>query len=678
MSDFSGMSDADLMAALNKPQDSGGLSKMSDADLMKALGTGGWQDTAKDVAASAGTGLVKGTAGLLTAPQGIKDMLGTIADQPIKGINYLMNGKYELPERPQNALDQMPSMPRQHDVVSAVENNVTGPLHKPTTQAGKYTETMSEFVPGALAGPGNFIRNVARYAVVPGAASEAAGQATAGTKYEPWARGAAAITGMGASALASRPGSPGGVMQEAMGHNVGAPEIQAAQQIMENAAQRGIQLTWPEAIQQVTNSGTKLADVQRVVEGSQRGGAVMRPVMAERPGQVDTAIRGQIDQIAPNAIDPFTVGPRTAEAATGAVNDVRTAINNHTRPLYDASRHDLIPEAQYQALANDPRYVAALREIRGNPELAAEFHQFPDNAVPVVSQVSRLLRTRAEVTPMSDATERYLGSLRGEAGHNAENAATTASVPYAQATAEQAQLRGQYLTPVEQGPIGRTAAVPTTEGAVNTLLPDAPLAGSAPQTGQAFRAIGMRDADAASNVVRQKLEGTLNQSARDLQGGPNEWGGANFRARTYGNPQAQENMRTAVTETAGPQQTQRLDQLMEVLQATGRRQHPGSQTEFNRLMSRALEGGGPVGEVLSSAAKLNPLSSVKDTYSKWRYGANTDRLAQMLLDPAMADRLTELAARNHGHNTQTRALLAQILAGDPGSKRTNIMGKDIQ
>jgi hypothetical protein len=624
---------------------------------------GGFADTARDVAGSIGTGLVKGSAALATTPMAIKDMLGWAADQPFRAANYLASGEYKSPDAPKTALDQLPSAPRADDVVRGVENYVTGPLHKPEGAPGKIAETVSEFVPAAVAGPGNLLRNIVRYAFAPGVASEGAANIPGikDTKYEPWARAGGAVTGLGVGALASRPSTAEGVIGEAMGRTMQPADIQAAQQLVQDAAQRGITLTWPEAIQQATNSATKLGDVQRVAEASQRGGAVLRPVMAERPGQVDQAIRGQIDQISPNAIDPFTVGPRTAEAATGVVNDVRGAINNHTRPLYDRAQLDRVPDAQYQVLANDPRYQAALDEIRGHPEIGPELAHLPDNAVPVVDQAKKLLQTRSEVTPMSDATERYLGSLRGTAGGNAANAATNASPAYAQAVAEQARLRGQYLAPLEQGPVGRAAAGGTTEGIVNALLPDAPLAGSAPQTGQAFRAIGARDADAASNVVRQKMEGALNQSARDLQGGPNEWGGANYRAKLYGNPQAQENLQAAITETAGPAATTANDRLMEVLQATGRRQHPGSQTEFNKLLTRSLENGGPIGEVVTGATKFNPMTMVRDRYQQWRYGANTERLADLLIDPTLGDRLGRLSTMQRG-SPQNRALIAELLS----------------
>jgi hypothetical protein len=402
-----------------------------------------------------------------------------------------------------------------------------------------------------------------------------------------------------------RPNTAGRVIAEAMGPGVGNAEITAAETLMRNSP---VPLTWAEAVQQVTNSGTKLGDVQRVVESSQRGGATMAPFMAQRPGAVENAVRQNLDQVAAPGVNPYTVGPRAAEAATGTIDDVRGAINNHTRPLYDAAQLDRIPAGQYQQLAQDPRYVAALDQVRNHPEIGPEFAHLPDNAVPVVDQVKKLLQTRAEVTPNADATERFLGSMRGTAGNNAANAATQSSPAYAQAVAEQAALRGQHLNPLEQGPLGRVGAAQNTEGAINAILPNNPLPQSGQPVGQAFRAINARDPEAASNLVRGKMEGTYNQAARDLQGGENQFGGANYRAKLYGNPQAQENLRIGIGETAGQPTVGSTDQLMEALQATGRRQHAGSKTEFNKLLTRSLEGGGPIWRDTFVGFQINPLA----------------------------------------------------------------------
>lgn len=71
---------------------------------------------------------------------------------------------------------------------------VTGEFYKPQTIAGKFARTAGEFLPGSLMGPGSLAgRTLTGMAAAGG--SEAAGQATEGTSFEPYARIAGAFAG---------------------------------------------------------------------------------------------------------------------------------------------------------------------------------------------------------------------------------------------------------------------------------------------------------------------------------------------------------------------------------------------------------------------------------------------------------------------------------------------------
>lgn len=70
-----------------------------------------------------------------------------------------------------------------------------GSDYRGQTTAGQFAGTVGEFLPGAAAFGGMSPGNLARFGVVPGVASEAAGQATEGTAYEGAARVAGALAG---------------------------------------------------------------------------------------------------------------------------------------------------------------------------------------------------------------------------------------------------------------------------------------------------------------------------------------------------------------------------------------------------------------------------------------------------------------------------------------------------
>ena len=176
-------------------------------------------ETAAGVAKSLGTGIVRGTAGLIGMPADIGRGLVNLAFQ---GGGYLIGAdQAKLAEDAAKAEALMSgrtmAAPTSAEVMRGVEN-VTGPMYTPRGTAGEFAETIGEFVPSAIAGPGGLVRKTAM-AVAPGVASEAAGQLMEGTPYETAARIAGGIAG--GVAAAGRGGGPAKAMQEA------APDIAA-------------------------------------------------------------------------------------------------------------------------------------------------------------------------------------------------------------------------------------------------------------------------------------------------------------------------------------------------------------------------------------------------------------------------------------------------------------------
>lgn len=166
-------------------------------------------DVAADVAKSAASGLAKGAIATATAPH---DMPHLIAQGLEWGLNKLIpdqggfmpEGQARFlaalrePALKQKGYQQGPDYlaPK---VQSAIEK-VTGPFHEAQTVPGQYAETVASFLPGvaAVGGAGGAfarMRQAAAASVLPGVASETAGQVTKGTEYEPAARLAGAVAG---------------------------------------------------------------------------------------------------------------------------------------------------------------------------------------------------------------------------------------------------------------------------------------------------------------------------------------------------------------------------------------------------------------------------------------------------------------------------------------------------
>lgn len=142
-------------------------------------------DSSVDVAASLGRGLAKGVIGF----PGIIGDIQTLARkaEPYIGI--------KTPEHP------LISAPTSAEVIESAKPYVSALGGEPETTAGKYAETIGSFmgtpggVTGKITGPTSFAGKVIKQAVIPGAVSEVAGQATEGTGAEPFARILGAVAG---------------------------------------------------------------------------------------------------------------------------------------------------------------------------------------------------------------------------------------------------------------------------------------------------------------------------------------------------------------------------------------------------------------------------------------------------------------------------------------------------
>jgi len=169
--------------------------------------------TAADVAKSLGTGIVKGGLGLATLPGNMRALahagLDYIAPETAKSIRAQEDAAHKsLEGSPLLQWFASPkSLPTVHDAQKKVEE-YTGEFHKPQTRMGRYAETTGEFAPGLMMGPGNWVQRGINQVVAPAITSEAAGQATEGTKWEAPARIAGALVGGMVPRMAMRAVTP--------------------------------------------------------------------------------------------------------------------------------------------------------------------------------------------------------------------------------------------------------------------------------------------------------------------------------------------------------------------------------------------------------------------------------------------------------------------------------------
>jgi hypothetical protein len=619
--------------------------------------------TAYDVAAAIPSGLARGAVETVMAPvtagRLAEDGMGWLYDKGEAGVRALIGAE---PAAANSEIEAWRDYNPIRDLIFGAQDSVRGVmddnLYEAKTLAGKFAQTGAEFAaPGALPGKaarlaptlagkaGNYARDFFGNVAAPAVLSEGAGQLTEGTSWEGPARALAAVSGNAAVAANRSFNAPDSVVRRATG-DMSDTDWQRAIGLQDNTT--GIRLTGPEAIAQVTGGASALPDVQRVIEGSVGGRAITAPFFAQRPIQVDSAVAEVLDLIAPQAANPFTLGSRAAAAADNAITDVRGRINDSTRPLYQAAEPQRLPSPEFSTVSSNPSFAAAVQRLRADRELGPRYASMPDDSVGVIDAVAKDLFERGEAmgNKANPTYGPYKGSLSTGAAADARNAASRSSPEYAQALAEQERLRELILGPLEAGPVGQVAKTSDTASAGNAILPQNPMTGSGRETALAVRMLDDQDPSATRGLIRQNLTDRYQRAATETQEGSREFAGAKFRKDVAGNDARQEVL-DAVFGALPNGPTREAADLLDVLQATGRRKPIGSATAFNNSLQEELSGA----QSLPGLAKSVGLSlgtyvtKAGDAVQRATMGRNIDTLADMFVDPRSVERIRDATTR---------------------------------
>jgi hypothetical protein len=277
---------------------------------------------AADYGKSTGSGASRAVAGIVGLPADVAGLIASGADL----VRSKVTGRpYEEVRAEANARAAVPTDKLAGFGGDAL-NRAYGYEYAPESRVGQFLKTGTEFAGQAAlmptsamrAGAVPFAKGVAALGLLPGIASEAAGQATRGTALEPYARAAAGIGGAlaGGRALAPR------TVDQAMAGRVGdlspaerADALARFDQVTADAQARGIPLSNANAFDFATQGRSDLSGLQRHVEAM--GG--MRDLYARQPAAVDAAARTEFDRIAPLTYAPDAVGPQIGAAAQMAV-----------------------------------------------------------------------------------------------------------------------------------------------------------------------------------------------------------------------------------------------------------------------------------------------------------------------------------------------------------------------
>jgi hypothetical protein len=607
-------------------------------------------DVPTDIAKSLPTGVVESLTGL-------GGMQGT--------IGQMIYGEQSLGQN-------MPGFgvvgPTGAQINQAIRNQIGYDPYQPQTPQGGYAKSVGENLIGGLA-PGGPLTRIASVAV-PAFASEGAAQIAEGMGASPTAQTMArTIAGIGSGLAvggvnAVQGGADISLRNAAQG--VTPQQLQKAAALRNRAQAAGINLTNANALQQVTDGATGLGQLQRAVEGN----SLLQRYFAELPEQTRNAINAQLEQIGP-LVEPSQLAGQAREAANRVLRNTRANINAQANPFYRAADDQVVSAEEYAALQEIPTYREAEAAFFSSPELSASAGGPQSvSAINRVIQEMDTLARQADQGNMTAGANANLARVRGESAELAKGLVDLSSPSYAQARAIGATGRQNELVPLQRGPLGSIADQPELQpnlgATTGRLFPDAPFRGQAQETA---RALDLMGESVGGPLVRQHLDKIAMEAQQDLVSGPNQFGGANFAVRAFGNPEQRETVMRALdvvnrpdpnmafppinANAVPPRGSDPMANLVEILMATGQRHQGGSQTAFIQDLQRQMRGGNVVQESLASS--LNPMripGRIAGAIDDLTAQANKDTLANLLMGSSeeFNARLTRALNRPRGAN----------------------------
>jgi hypothetical protein len=440
--------------------------------------------------------------------------------------------------------------------------------------------------------------------------------------------------------------------------DVSPEQINAAQQLMNQAQRLGTPLTAAEAIAQVTG-GNRLTSTQRIIENSPKSAQTMADFMNQRPGANETAFSNVVNQISPLVTTPLTLSKtaedfikRSEKGLTGGVN-----------PYYKQAVTEIKPtKLEMDRLTSNSAIENAINHVLNDPYAGAK-GLTPQNPNTLMAAKKFLDAEYTKYTnKLGESYDKTKAANVAEASSQLDTYLSAKSPSYAKANDIYANAQINVIQPRKESMLGQLAnAKGTTEGMMaeqsGILMPPSPKATTPADIKTTVKLLRRENPNVAADWTRQNLQGIFDETSQKLQSGANQAGGAKFASTIAGNGLQRENLKTLVTESASPQAWKGFETMLDVFEAQGKRLSTGSATAFNQGAIEELKGGGFVKAALSP---FKP-SNIVNTYDQFKLGFNTKKLAELLTDPNGIKKLEELSKTKP--SSAKREVLTNSLAG---------------
>jgi hypothetical protein len=507
----------------------------------------------------------------------------------------------------------------------------------------------------------NVVRNIIS-APVPGAAipsllsavgEEAVAYPFRGTPMESTARTAGALF----TPLVQAPSlvaSPLERMYSDMTKNVRPQELAQAQALQQRSFAERMPVTSIEAIQQTTGGRTSLPTIQRQVEVTPASAPTMAEFMGTRGQQTLRELESRFPVTGRERLG--TEAQRSAEATLGLTQ--RQLSSSPAGQVFETVKTKSIPPSWMKNLENESAVIAeASRAVDTMPAYQDLVKGYSNNSIARVEAMRQVLKdkydTLAGASPGKVTTEMRMY----DEGRKKLLAKADSQIPdYKKARENYFQAKEQISAPVLESPVAQIARGNEVSAQFAEVFATNPAAVNlTPKKVQmTMRSLGQTDPNLPKDFLTQYMRSSLESvnKAATRQVGTT---GSRFADTIAKNTTQRENLKAAFQEVYGQKGTDAvrgLNNLLDVLEAQGRRLPTGSPTAEKGMMSQ---------ESISTLGKIgkDPLGSFGTIYQSVFYGRDYDKIARAITSPRGVELLEEMAKA--GKNQKRLATGAQEL-----------------
>ncbi|TXM72656.1 hypothetical protein FV226_11570 [Methylobacterium sp. WL12] len=312
-----------------------------------------------------------------------------------------------------------------------------------------------------------------------------------------------------------------------------------------------------------------------------------------------------------------------------------------------------------------PFETPALAKVIERDEFGRSFTLPPERSAPTIEAGGpTAVRTFNTVAPPEARAgfENYLGTKLLDAATDARGTVSgdalalgirdrsdvLDTVPGLQRRLQGVRAADEALAPQRQGAIGELSRAATTEAAGGMVLPSKPRVGGERELVDLIMRTAREELQGTAQLVRQRLADQADTSMGRPVGGEAQGGGAKFAKDIAGTRQQATNLDAVLRALPdSPAAPTAVDDLMQILRATGTRKPQGSPTDFN-AQYRAEIGGETLAQQGLTAPKTQGrslLASVGDASKRAYLGRNNAALADILSAPDSVQQIRAIAAR---------------------------------